>query len=437
MEPLPASTEDPHPAAPELVPIAVAPVLHDHGQHDRMRDRRGKPCRKRLKVLDNPHKVAFRGWTDVPEPWTFEQCKQYIEWCHVGKAFKRDRHLAHRQANKANLKFCENPNFLERCIQVYQYLYRKEKVVRNEVNYKICRMVWVEVGLQRRVDWRSYGPETGVTLPPGENIPQTRMYPNGGLGVLRTVTVPPPTYDTEESSEDSDSDGANPPFLSTSPTAIRARQLRARKRARDGLSRPHQNVAVHATMVEPHEHGTSVIQRALDFEAPRTGPADPMDITQDAPNRSGAPPNTAIGGDMEQATAQNPPRPVTEIREVGTEAIRLVQHLTGMVERSDALNQRNQYELNLLQQKVDERDQLIVQKDATIAEKDGAINAYLSTIASLIQQVAELRLVRSTEERNATESAPPSDAALDVLVANLADSIVDPPVTPPRPASRQ
>ena len=152
MEPLPASTKDPHPAAPKPVPIAAAPVLYDHGQRDRMRDRHGKPCRKRLKVLDNPHKVAFRGWTDVPEPWTFKQCKQYIEWCHVGKAFKRDRYLAHRQANKANLKFYKNPNFLERCIQVYQYLYCKEKVVRNEVNYKICRMVWVEVGLLRRVD---------------------------------------------------------------------------------------------------------------------------------------------------------------------------------------------------------------------------------------------------------------------------------------------
>ena len=43
----------------------------------------------------------------------------------------------------------------------------------------------------------------------------------------------------------------------------------------------------------------------------------------------------------------------------------------------------------------------------------------------------------STEERNATESVPHSDAALDILVANLADSIVDPVVTPPRSASRQ
>ena len=383
MEPLPASTQDPHLAAPEPVPIAAVQVLNDRGQRDRTKDRRGKPCRKRLKVLDNPYKVAFRGWTDVPEPWTFEQCKQYIEWCHVGKAFIRDWYLAHRVANKANLKFCENPNFLERCIQIYQYLYCKEKVVRNKVNYKICRMVWVEVGLQRRVDWWSYGAETGVTLPPGENIPRIRTYLNGGLGVLRTATVPPPTYDTQESNEDSDSNGANPPFLSTSPTAIRSRQLRTRKRARDGLSSPDQNVVAHGTMAEPPVLSTSVIRWALDFKGPHTGPVDPMDIIQDAPNRSGARPNTAIRGDTEQAAAQNPLRPATEIREVGTEAIRLVQHLTGMVERSDALNQCNQYELNLLQQKVDERDQLIVQKDATIAEKDGAINTYLSTIASL------------------------------------------------------
>ena len=41
------------------------------------------------------------------------------------------------------------------------------------------------------------------------------------------------------------------------------------------------------------------------------------------------------------------------------------------------------------------------------------------------------------EEKNATESTPHSDAALDTLVANLADSIVDPVVTPPRLASRQ
>ena len=127
MEPLSASTQDPHPAAPEPVLIAAAQVLNNCGQRERTRDRCGKPCRKRLKVLDNPHKLAFRGWTDVLEPWTFEQCKPYIVWCHVGKAFKQDRYLAHRAANKANLKFCKNPNFLERCIQVSNTSFAKRR----------------------------------------------------------------------------------------------------------------------------------------------------------------------------------------------------------------------------------------------------------------------------------------------------------------------
>ena len=164
---------------------------------------------------------------------------------------------------------------------------------------------------------------------------------------------------------------------------------------------------------------------------------DPMDSVEGAPNRPSARPTNAISGDTEQVTTQNPPRPAPEIREVGTKAIRLIKHLTSIVERTDALNKRNQYELHLLQQKVDEKDLLIVENDATIAEKDGAINTYRSTIATLTQQLAELHLVCSTEERNATESAPHLDAVLDILVANLAKAIVDPALTPPRPPSRQ
>ena len=203
-------------------------------------------------------------------------------------------------------------------------------------------MIWVEVGLQRRIDWHSYGADTGVTFPPGGDILRTCIYPNGGLGVLRTATAPPPAYDTEESSEDNDSDGANPPLLSTSPTAIRSRQIRTQKRARDGLSSPDQNVASHGTMAEfPPVSSISMIPRALNFEGPHIGDhrvpevasevqppptatlvhVDPMDIVHAAPNRPGVRPINAISGDTEQATAQNPPRPAPEIREVGTKAI--------------------------------------------------------------------------------------------------------------------
>ena len=115
MEAHPATTKDIHPALGELIETPGDQAPNERAQQERTRERRGKPCRKRLKVLDNLEKLAFRGWIDVPEPWMFEHCKQYIEWCHVGKAFKRERYLAHCSTSKANLKFCENLNFLERC----------------------------------------------------------------------------------------------------------------------------------------------------------------------------------------------------------------------------------------------------------------------------------------------------------------------------------
>ena len=339
-----ATTQDMHPARGESIPTAGDQAPNDHGQRDRTKDRQGKPCRKHLKVLDNLQKLAFKGWKNIPEPWTFEHCNQYIEWYHIGKAFKRDRYLIHCSANKANLKFCKNLNFLERCIQVYQYFFRKERVVRIEVTYKLCRMVWVEVGLQRRIDWRSYRADTGVTLPPGGDIPRTYTYPNGGLGVLRTTTAPPLTYDTGDSSEDSDSDGTNPPLLSTSPNAIQNRQIRARKRVRDALSSPDPNAASHGTMAEPPPVASTSIARALNFKGPHSREhgvledasqvqlpstatsvhIDPMDIVEAAPNHHGARPTNAISGDTEQVTAQNPPHPALEIKEVGTEAIRLI-----------------------------------------------------------------------------------------------------------------
>ena len=81
-------------------------------------------------------------------------------------------------------------------------------------------MIWVEIALQKRIDWRSYGVDIGVTLPPGMDIPKTCKHPNGRLGIIRTATAPMPTNDTIDSSEDNNSDGANPPLLSTSPSGI-------------------------------------------------------------------------------------------------------------------------------------------------------------------------------------------------------------------------
>ena len=124
-------------------------------EKDKTRVRRGNVQRKRLHVLNNPSKLAFRGWEEVPEPWTYADCEEYIEWCHIDKKFPPERHRKNRKSNKANLRFCSCPDFTQRCIEVYQVLYGRANVERNEIMLYICQMVWVEVVLKKKVDWRT------------------------------------------------------------------------------------------------------------------------------------------------------------------------------------------------------------------------------------------------------------------------------------------
>jgi hypothetical protein len=57
----------------------------------RTRDKRERPKRtrklgkKRLHILLDDTKKAFGGWEDLPEPWTFQTCEAYIEWCQFSR----------------------------------------------------------------------------------------------------------------------------------------------------------------------------------------------------------------------------------------------------------------------------------------------------------------------------------------------------------------
>ena len=139
MEAGPATNEEAPPTARHPIPPPRTQAPQNLAKGDRGRKRHGQLCKKRMKVLNNAEKLSFRGWKDIPEPWTYNKCKQYIEWCHVGKAFNRDRYLAHRSTDKANLKFCKNLDFLERCIEVYQYLFNKKRssATRSATSYTI------------------------------------------------------------------------------------------------------------------------------------------------------------------------------------------------------------------------------------------------------------------------------------------------------------
>ena len=83
---------------------------------------------------------------------SLDNCCEYIEWCHIGKVFPEDCHNKHQRFTKANLKYCLDVEFKQRCIEIYQVLYNLPTVHRNEVSYTICRMVWAELKLGKVVD---------------------------------------------------------------------------------------------------------------------------------------------------------------------------------------------------------------------------------------------------------------------------------------------
>jgi hypothetical protein len=134
-------------------------------ERDKTKARRENVQRKRLHVLRNPSKLAFRGWEEVLEPWTYADCEEYIEWCHIDKKFPLEWHRKNRKSNKTNLRFCLCLDFTQRCVEVYQVLYGQASVERNEVMLYICRMVWVELVLKKTVDWRTIKQAKNIMIP--------------------------------------------------------------------------------------------------------------------------------------------------------------------------------------------------------------------------------------------------------------------------------
>lgn len=205
---------------------------------DRGRLRKGNLHRKRMKVYENPNKMAFRGWATVAGTWTAETCARYIEWCHINKVFSPERYHINRRGNKANLKYCTNPEFTQRCIEVYQVLFNEAHVKRNEVPLFICRMVWAELKLGKTVDWTTIKSTPRVHIPRAPSIPRGVLkFPQGGL---INPTIAPKLreepYHTDDSPDTSDSDGGPPVFDQHQAGTISAK--RVRKRSRGGVLPP-------------------------------------------------------------------------------------------------------------------------------------------------------------------------------------------------------
>lgn len=177
--------------APKRRASDEGPSASSKKARDKGRSRKGQTQKKRIYTLMDPTLLAFPGWDSVPSPWTLSTCERYIEWCHIGKKFELHRHKQNRDSNKANLVYCTDENFLERCIEVNQVLYGDRTVERNEVPLYLARMVYAEIALGKEVDWRTVNPSGKVKVPTTKDIPRTRIFPGHGLGPIRRRVVIP------------------------------------------------------------------------------------------------------------------------------------------------------------------------------------------------------------------------------------------------------
>ena len=145
------------------------------------------------------------------EPWTFANCCEYIEWCHIGKVFSKDYHNKYQRFNKANLKYCLDPKFKQWCIEVYQVLYNHGTVHRNEASLTICQMVWDELKLGRVVDWTTLKAASDIYIPTQRDISRGVLkFLEGGLSIKRTQLEKPNLYISSDLFSDSNFDRSQP-----------------------------------------------------------------------------------------------------------------------------------------------------------------------------------------------------------------------------------
>ena len=165
---------------------------------------------RQRRYLVDPGAMAYRGWERLGNEWTANECKLFVGWCHIGKLFPYHRHKQHLSTNMANLHYCRDDQFRQRCIEVYNRLYNTVTVKRNEVPLFLCQMVYAEVVLSRRVDWRTIkGTKIANTIPT-KDIPTAGPAGDPWAGLGKRKHIKPGVPDAEfEWSDHSSSIGSD------------------------------------------------------------------------------------------------------------------------------------------------------------------------------------------------------------------------------------
>jgi hypothetical protein len=69
------------------VVLGAAACTTGKSENKRRKRRTGRIAKKRLHIFMDHSKLTFNGWEDVAEPWNFQNCEAFIDWCHISRGF--------------------------------------------------------------------------------------------------------------------------------------------------------------------------------------------------------------------------------------------------------------------------------------------------------------------------------------------------------------
>ena len=138
---------------------------------------KGQPHPMRPEVTKDPTAVAEQGWDTEPADmiWTAGEATKYVKWYHIDKVFPEHRWPLHHNQGVALNRTCIDPHFKHRLLEVVQTLFPGNAQLLTRASYNLAAMVYAELRLHRKVDWRTVKTKKTCmqTSYPNADIPDT------------------------------------------------------------------------------------------------------------------------------------------------------------------------------------------------------------------------------------------------------------------------
>jgi hypothetical protein len=125
------------------------------------RDKKGlrTPQAVKQEITGNSRILAEPGWDSVTTPlWVCNTAKKYVKLHHIDKLFPEAVWEYNHRASGVKPKESTSKHFAHRALEVWSILYLDKSFGpdnKNIISYSMAAMVYAEIQLKRKVDWRT------------------------------------------------------------------------------------------------------------------------------------------------------------------------------------------------------------------------------------------------------------------------------------------